>query len=100
MGEVHAFVTQISRSLSVHGSALPAHTQTDGHAVPVERLRQIWSLSALVEVDLPVEDDIALVVAHDVVAVQAVAVLVEVVGALGALVAAPRAWTASIDRHS
>ncbi|BAQ46434.1 tungsten-containing formylmethanofurandehydrogenase, subunit B [Methylobacterium aquaticum] len=53
-------------------------------AVPLGVFRR----SGLVEVDALVEDDVALVVAHHVVAVQAVAVLIEVVGALGALVPA------------
>ena len=44
-------------------------------------------LISIVEFDVLVEDDLALLVAHDVVAVQAVAVLVEIVFALGALVA-------------
>ncbi len=39
---------------------------------------------SIVEVDVLVEDDVALVVLHDVVAVQAVAVLVEIIFALGA----------------
>ena len=37
------------------------------------------------EVDAAIEDDVAVVVSHDVVAVQAVAVLVEIVLALGAV---------------
>src|SRR5947209_6680034 len=44
-------------------------------------------LILIVEFDVLVEDDFALLVAHDVIAVQAVAILVEIVFALGALVA-------------
>src|SRR5262249_13502055 len=42
------------------------------------------SAASIVEIDVLVVDDIALVVSHDVVAVQAVAVLVEIVFAFGA----------------
>jgi len=44
-------------------------------------LRHRSVTSALVEVDTPIDDDVALVVVHDVVALQAVTVLIEVVGA-------------------
>ena len=71
---------EIHGTRSVRGSQ---HLDKNTSASPAGTGEAEWRRS-VVELDVLVEDDVALVVLHDVVAVKPVAVLVEIVFALGA----------------
>src|SRR5689334_5598294 len=80
------FTTLVARKISTKPSATSAYTEPIPR--PVKKSWRTRSISSRRGFDVLVEDDRALLVLHDVVPVQAVAVLVEVVLALGALVLA------------